>query len=409
MKILFLNQFFHPDHSATAQIATDLAEDLAARGFEVSALASRGSYLGGGEFPPRDTYRGVEIHRVRTTSLGKRTLLHRALDYGSFYAAAAAALVRLPRQDVVVAMTTPPLIAAAALAARPLRGAKLVYWVQDLYPEVAVAMGALGARSPATLAMAAASRRVMRGADLVVVLGEAMRERVVAAGARRERTTVVPNWSDAAAVRPVPHAENPLRRELAGDAECLVMYSGNMGQGHDLETLLGAARRLRERRDIAFLFLGDGARRGEVEAAARELANVRLGAYQPRDQLANSLSAGDLHLASLDPGLEGLIEPSKVYGIMAAGRPTLFVGPRGSEVAAMLLREGCGYVIASGDADALASHVVRLSDNRIEREEMGHSARLALAARYSRAVASDRFASLLTSLSSASSTAPIAG
>ncbi|HZZ86325.1 MAG TPA: glycosyltransferase family 4 protein [Anaeromyxobacteraceae bacterium] len=398
MKVLFLNQFFHPDHSATAQIATDLAEDLVARGFEVSALAARGSYLGGRPLPPREEYRGIDIRRVRATSLGKKTLLHRACDYASFYAVAAAELARLPRQDVIVAMTTPPLIAAAALAARPFRGAKLVYWVQDLYPEVAVAMGALGARSPATLAMSAASRQVLRRADRVVVLGEAMRERVVSAGAPRERAAVIPNWSDSASVHPVPHAENPLRAELAGSTGCLVMYSGNMGRGHDLDTLLGAARLLRDREDVRFLFLGDGARRSQVEAAAGELPNVAVGPYRPREQLALSLSAGDLHLASLDPGLEGLIEPSKVYGIMAAGRPALFVGPPGSEVARMLLREGCGDVFAAGDPAALAAGIAALAGDPRKREEMGARARTALVERYDRRIAANQFASLLASL-----------
>ena len=395
MRILFLNQFFHPDHSATAQIATDLAEDLVARGFKVSALAARGSYLGGGELAAFEEHRGIRIHRVRATSLGKKTLLHRACDYASFYAVAAAELVRLPRQDVIVAMTTPPLIAAAALAARPFRGARLVYWVQDLYPEVAVAMGALGACSPVTLAMSATSRQVLRRADRVVVLGEAMRERVVVAGALRERTEVVPNWSDSASVRPVPHAENPLRAELAGGASCLVMYSGNMGRGHDLDTLLGAARLLRDRADVRFLFLGDGAKRPQVEAAARELPNVAVGPYRPREQLALSLSAGDLHLASLEPGLEGLIEPSKAYGIMAAGRPALFVGPRGSEVARTLVREGCGEVFASGEPAALTAAITALANDPGRRAAMGARARAALVQRYDRRVAADRFAAIL--------------
>jgi hypothetical protein len=143
MNVLLLNQFFHPDLSATSQLATELAEDLAAAGFGVTAVASRGTYLGGERLPRRDRLGGVDVVRIRATSLGKRTLLRRALDYGTFHAAAALALARLPRHDVVVALTTPPLVAATALAARALKGSRLVCWVQDLYPEVAVAMGAL--------------------------------------------------------------------------------------------------------------------------------------------------------------------------------------------------------------------------------------------------------------------------
>ncbi len=398
MKVLLLNQFFHPDLSATSQLATDLAEDLASAGLEVTALASRGSYLGGERLPARGRHRGVDIVRVRATSLGKRTLLHRAVDYASFYVASSLALARLPRQDVVVALTTPPLIAATGLVARALRGSRLVYWVQDLYPDVAVAFGALRPRSPAARVMAAISRAVLRRADRVVALGEEMRARCLAAGTPPERAVVIPNWSDAEAVRPVPSGENPLRARLAEGARVLVMYSGNMGRGHDLSTLLAAARLLWRRNDIRFVFAGEGARRADAEEAARTLPNVRFAPYQPRERLGEALSAADLHLISLSPELEGLIEPSKLYGVMAAGRPALFVGPAGSEVARTILREGCGMTVDNGDAGGLALAIERLADDEAARAHMGALARRALEEKYTRSVATARFLRVLAEL-----------
>ncbi len=361
MKLLLLNQFFHPDLSATSQLATDLAIDLAASGIEVTALASRGTYLGGDPLPARDRHQGVEIVRVAATSLGKRTLLHRAGDYASFYVSAAAKLATLPRQDVVLALTTPPLIAAAALLPKALRGTRLVCWVQDLYPEIAIAFGALRPGSLGARTMAAVSRSVLGRADAVVALGEEMRARCVAAGAAPERVHVIPNWADGEQVRPVPHAENALRPGLAGDASFVAMYSGNMGRGHDVETLLAAASLLRGRKEIAFVFAGDGAKRALVEEAARTLPNVRLAPYQPRERLAESLSAADVHLIALSSVVEGLAEPSKLYGVMAAGRPTLYVGPEKAEVARTLEREGCGRRIANGDAAGLADAIVALA------------------------------------------------
>lgn len=398
MRVLLLNQFFHPDHSATSQLATDLAVDLAAAGIDVTVLASRGTYLGGEKLPARDRHAGVEIVRVAATSLGKRTLVHRAIDYASFYVTSAARLALLPRQDVVVALTTPPLVAASALVAKALRGSRLVYWVQDLYPEIAVAMGALRPGSLGARAMAAVSRAVLRRADAVVALGEEMRRRCVAAGAAPERAHVIPNWSDGGGVRPVPHERNALRAELAGDAAFVAMYSGNMGRVHDVETLLGAARLLRDRREIAFVFAGDGAKRALVEDAARELPNVRLAPYQPRERLAEALSAGDVHLVALSPEIEGLAEPSKLYGIMAAGRPALYIGPERAEVARTLAREGCGRCVANGDARGLADALAALAADPAAREAMGRAARAALEARYQRTVATRRFAELLAEL-----------
>lgn len=399
MKVLLLNQFFHPDLSATSQIATDLAIDLAASGMEVTALASRGSYLGGAAaLAPRDRHAGVDIVRVRATSLGKRTLVHRAIDYASFYVTSAAKLAALPRHDVVIALTTPPLIAATALVAKALKGSRLVYWVQDLYPEIAVAMGALGPGSLAVRVMSALSRAVLRRADAVVALGDEMRARCIAAGALPERAHVIPNWSDAAGVRPVPHERNALRPAIAGEARFVAMYSGNMGRVHDVETLIGAARLLRDRRELVFVFAGDGAKRAVVEAAARELPNVRLAPYQPRERLAESLSAADVHLVALSPEISGLAEPSKLYGIMAAGRPALYVGPEAAEVSRTVQREACGVRIANGDARALADALVALSADPASAGEMGRRARAALEARYQRSVATRRFAELVSAL-----------
>jgi glycosyltransferase involved in cell wall biosynthesis len=402
MRVLLLNQFFYPDLAAAAQIATDLAADLVAGGFEVTALASRGNYLGGKKLAAHDLHRGVEIVRLPAASFGKRTLFHRAMDYASFYAAAASRLVTLPKHDVLIALTTPPLIAATGLVAKALKGTRLVYWVQDLYPDVAVAFEVLRLGSLAARTMAAASRMVMRRADAVVALGEEMRDRCIGAGARPERTVVIPNWSDPFVVRPVAPDANGLRQQLANGAHTVVMYSGNIGRGHDIATLISAVRLLRDLREISFVFIGDGASRRELEVASRELPNLRLAPYQARAKLSESLSAGDLHLISLLPEVEGLIEPSKLYGIMAAGRPALFVGPPGSEVARTIEREHCGRVFRNGDAEGLAAAIRDLAVDPVEREAMGRRARAALEQRYSRSVATARFRELLLSLSAKS-------
>jgi glycosyltransferase involved in cell wall biosynthesis len=403
MKLLLLNQFFYPDLSATSQIATDLAIDLVANGIEVTAVASRGTYLGGQALPGRDRHEGVDIVRVAATSWGKRTLLHRAADYASFYLSSAAKLATLPRHDVVLVLTTPPLIAATALVPKVLKGSRLVCWVQDLYPEIAVAFGALRERSLAARAMAAVSRLVLSRADAVVALGEEMRHRCIAAGAVPERAHVIPNWADGRGVRPVLHSANGLRELLAGGARFVAMYSGNMGRGHDVETLLDAARLLRERREIAFVFAGDGAKRPLVEAAARELPNVRLAPYQPREKLSESLCAADVHLVTLAREVEGLAEPSKLYGIMAAGRPALFVGPERAEVALTLERERCGRRLANGDAAGLAEAIVAFAADPASWQEMGALARQALEARYQRSVATRRFVELVREIATGAS------
>jgi glycosyltransferase involved in cell wall biosynthesis len=398
MRLLLINQFFPPDIAPTGQMAAELAEDLVVEGIEVTALASRGSYLGGARLPERNAWRGVDVRRLSATSLGKGSLLHRALDYGSFHAAAAWALARLPRHDVVVAMTTPPLIAATGLVARALRGSRLVYWVQDLYPEIAVAFGALGPQSAAARTMGAISRKVMHSADRVVVLGEAMAERAVAAGAAAGKVAVIPNWADGEVVRPIRHEQNSLRPEIAQGARFVAMYSGNIGRAHDVQTLAGAVGLLKARTDIAFVFLGEGDRKAELELATRGLPNVRFAPYEPRERLAQSLSAADVHLVSLAPDVVGLLEPSKLYGVMAAGRPALYVGPARAEVARTIEAERCGLVFHNGDAEGLAGAISSLADDPPRCAELGLSGREAFLARFDRHVRTAQFADLLRNL-----------
>jgi len=393
MKVLFLNQFFHPDLSATAQLATDLAEDLAARGHEITVLSARGSYLGGGGLPARERYRGVDIIRVWTTSLGKGSTARRILDYLSFFAAAAWRALTQPRPDLVVSLSTPPMVATIGAAMRCLRGVPFVYWLQDVYPDLAIEFGVLRRRGLGARFLGAASGWVQRRADRVVVLGQAMATRVEAHGVPAARVRVVPNWADGASLSPLSPAENRLRHELGLAERKVVLYSGNMGRAHDLATLLGAAHALRHRADVVFLFIGDGAKRHEVEAAAAILPSVRLLPYVPRDQLRESLSCGDVHVVTQTTCTLGLLEPSKVYAAMAVGRPVLFVGPAQGEAARTVERERFGEVVVPGDVAGATAAVERL----LVDADAGPRARAAFERAYDRRARTRELSELLES------------
>jgi glycosyltransferase involved in cell wall biosynthesis len=362
---------------------------------EVTALAARGAYLGGEKLARSEVYRGVRIVRVACTSLGKGSIARRLLDYGSFYVSAAARALTLSRFDCVVAMSTPPLVAALGAGLSVVRRTRFVYWLQDVYPELAVHFGVMRPRSFAARTFDALSRSTLRQARAVVVLGEAMAERVRAKGVAPERVHVIPNWADGDGIRPIPSEANAFRREHGLEGKRVVLYSGNMGRAHDLHTVLGAARQLRDRSDLVFLFIGDGARRGEVEAAARELPSIRLLPYQPRQRLAESLSSGDVHLVTQDAGTVGLIEPSKLYGVMAAGRPVVFIGPRETEAARTIAAEHMGEVVENGDVAAAVAAIVKLVTDPIQ---AGRAAHTAFGRGYTRRHRTDQFAALLRAI-----------
>lgn len=392
--VLLLNQLFYPDCAATAQILTDLAEDLARHGAAVTAIAGRWDYRGRERFAKREEHRGVAIRRVSGTNFGRGNLAGRAVDFASFFAMAAVRLFTLPRPDMVLALSTPPLISLLGLAAQRLRGSKFVYWVQDLYPDVAVTLGALGPRSPITKVAARLSNLTLRRADAVVAIGEEMARRLLEKGVEPARLHVIHNWSDGSAISEIPEAENWFldRHDLRG--KFVVEYSGNMGRAHEFGTLFAAAERLKEREDILFLFIGDGVRRGEVEAAAARLPNIKLLPYQRREDLPYSIGAASLCLISLRDGLEGLVVPSKLYGCMAAAKPVAFVGPPRSEVARVVLDTGCGGVFRVGDDAELAELIGRCAKDRAEAAAMGERGRAVYLTKYDRPLATARFARL---------------
>jgi colanic acid biosynthesis glycosyl transferase WcaI len=395
MRILILNQFFYPDHSATSQLMTDLAEGLVDRGFEVTALASRGRYNGGAKLAPREFHNGVKIERAWATSFGKANLAGRLCDYLSFYIGAAFKLVLLPRHDIVMALTTPPLIGLVAVTIGWLKRARVISVMQDVYPDVAIALGALRRNSLASRLLGRVNRRVLARSSRIIVLGECMRERIadILGTAVRDRIDVIHNWADGSVIKPLDARKNSFIAQNGYRDRFLVLFSGNLGKVNDFQTLIESARLLKDRSDILFLFIGEGARKEEIADFARRnnLTNIRLLPYQPREVLPHSIAAGDASVVTLADGLAGLSVPSKAYAIMAAGRPILFVGDRACAIAKIVEEHGAGAVVGSGDSKHLAQIIINWADNPNEVERLGSNARSVFEERFDRRIAIDAY------------------
>lgn len=398
MRVLLLNQVFYPDVAATAQHAHDLARHLTAQGHEVVAVASRSMYgEKGGSLPKRETVDGIEIHRVGKSLFGKAGIVARLVDFLLFYVAATIRVFTMKRPDVVVCFTTPPFIALVGWLVRLLRGSRYVYWLMDMYPDIAVACGVMKEKGLLTRFFEGLNRFCLRKADAVVVLGRCMQDRVLGKGIDGSKVRHIGVWSDQDEVKPIERMANPYRAEWELGDRVAVMYSGNFGLGHDVETMCEAAAALADDDRIRFVFVGGGKKKATVEdfVRSRGLKNVVLAPYQPREKLDQSLSCADVHLASMIPGAEGTIVPCKLFGIMAAGRPAVFIGHPASELARVIEEHECGAVIEPGDVDGLVSLIRELTDDIEKRERLGSNARGALSAAYSRERACEQWRELL--------------
>lgn len=399
MKVIFVNRFFYPDHAATSQILSDLVFDLARDGVQVEVVTSRMLYdNAAAALPPLENVAGATVRRIWSSRLGRANLAGRAVDYLTFYLSAAWTVWRrTDASTVVVAKTDPPLLSIAIAPVVRMRKGVLVNWLQDLFPEVAHALRMRLVRGPVLALLRRVRNLSLRAARTNVVLGTRMQALVEHQGIPAAQIRLIPNWADGDQIRPVVREQNPLREGWMLGERFVVGYSGNMGRAHEFDTIVCAAELLRHRDDIVFLFIGSGAQRQQVELEfeRRGLRNVLFRPYQARDRLSESLGVADVHLVTLNPALEGLIVPSKFYGVAAAGRPTLFIGDVKGEIPHVLREADCGFAVASGDNQALADSIARLAGDRGLCAAMGTRARAVFDERFERRLAMQAWKTVL--------------
>jgi colanic acid biosynthesis glycosyl transferase WcaI len=390
MIIYLVDRFFWPDESAVSLLLTDLAEDLQARGHDVHVFTSRQLYnQPQANLPEEEIWRGIKIHRLRTSCFGRRHFWLRLVDALTFHLALRSAQKLTVKPDAWFVMTEPPLILNTVLKLQQKLGGRVIHHVDDLYPDLAMALGSLPRRGPIATLLNRWAKEGLAHCDQVLALGECMAAVLKQKGVADDRLTITPPWADGSKLTPLDHGDNRFRQEIGIASDTLVvMYSGNMGLGHRFETILAAARSLAPNDKIQFVFIGDGAKKNQINAfrQAYNLKNIMMLPYQPRERLRETLSAGDIHLISLDAKVQGFIVPSKLAGILAVGRPVVFVGDKENSLAAAILREPCGCVIPEGDVGQLGKIIEGWLNNPEDRNRLGKYARNLFDREYDRAV-----------------------
>jgi len=370
--ILVLNQYYKPGVEATANLLADLCESLAEE-FDVTVVTGR--LQGRAELPSEEVLNGVRVLRTRSTAFDRTKLRFRALNYISYLLDSLVRARSVARPDLVLCMTDPPIVGDLGLLIARRRGVPLLVISEDVFPEIATELGRL--TNPLVIApLRALVGFYLRRADTVVAIGERMRERLIAKGAPPERVIVIPNWVDTASITPQPK-QNDWSRDAGLDGHFVVMHSGNVGHAQNLDKLIVATTHLRDVETLSVPIIGFGARSRELEQLTKELGadRVRFLEYQPRERLSESLSAADVHYVGLAPGLSGYVVPSRLYGILAAGRPVIVAADEDSETAGLVSEVGCGVVVPADRPDLVAAAIRDAYDGRLDLEAMGAAGR----------------------------------
>jgi glycosyltransferase involved in cell wall biosynthesis len=394
-RLLVLNQYYWPGVEATAQLLTELCEALAD---DVEVRVVTGVLHGHEQEPRRTVHNNIEIVRVPSTSFERSKLAARAANYATYLGNALLHGLRGPRPDVVLCMTDPPIVADVALLVARRFGAPLVVISQDVFPEIAVQLKRL--ENPLMMRLLRALVSLyLRRADRIVAIGDTMRRRLEAKGAPPERVCVIPNWVDTARLEPRSKG-NEWARNAGLDSKFVVMHSGNVGHAQDLDSLVRAATFLRDLDDLAIFIIGMGARHAELVALAEllETDQVQFLYYQSRRVLPQSLSAADIHVVGLAPGLAGYVVPSRLYGVLAVARPVIVAADAESETAQVVRRVGCGVVVPPGRPELLARAIRDAHDGRYDLAAMGARGREWVEREADRSVAVRRYRDLLLGL-----------
>ena len=402
-KVWVVSELYYPE-GGTGYFLTNIAEDLASP-FHVHVLCGQPTYYARGiRAPAHEVRNGVHIRRCFSTTLNKDRMLYRLFNLITLTASVFwNALVHLRRGDIAIVVTNPPTLPFVIYVAAWIHRTVCAVLVYDVYPDVLVAAGIIKQKGLSERIMDWAARWLLARVEKIVVIGRDM-ESLVHAKCNRpiEDIVVIPNWGDVAAIRPMERGKVDLLKRLGLQEKFVVQYSGNMGRTHGLECLLESAVRLMNVPKIHFLFIGSGAKKEwlEREVSRQGLSNVTILPPQPVDILGTTLNACDLAVISFVPGMAGISVPSRMYNILAAGKPILAAAEADSELALVVLEEKVGWVVPPERPDEIVSHVLSAIDQPDLLDEMSKRARKVAVEKYSHAHVASQYESLIYDMKS---------
>lgn len=382
MTIYFINRFFFPDISSTSQMLSDLCQVLAKDETlpSIQVITSRSLYEGQRKkLLKKETWQGVVIHRLWTTQFGRKTILGRLSDYFSFYLSTFFFLLfQLKKNDIVVIKTDPPLLSIPASWVVSWKKAKMVQWLQDIFPEVAEKLDVKAPKIFFSL-LKKLRNQSWKTTNHLVVISQGMKDRVTQEiSTLGDKITVIPNWADGS-LKPIAKANNTFVKKWQLGKKFIIGYSGNFGAAHLYQELVKAGDYFSQDTEVTFVIIGGGIyyRKLQEQANLANWENWLFLPYQDKVNLSETLSVADVHIVSLNTKVDGYIFPSKIYGIMAVAKPIIFIGDPQGDASQFIEEKQCGATVQEGDAEGLFKQILHLKNNVGLAEKMGTNGRFA--------------------------------
>lgn len=406
-KVSIITQFYPPDYAATGQLIEELANQLSQQKIKIQVITGQPAY---GQqktlAPSREQQTNLNVRRSLTSRFWPQRLRGRVIN-GLLFCLIAGLRLLKPRYrgDVLLLTTEPPYLIFLGYLAKLIFRLPYVCLLYDLYPDVAVSLNVISENHWLTRLWNWLNEKIWRNAQGIIVLSSTMKERIVAKCPDiADKISVIPNWSDPDYITPKPKTENPFAIKHNLVQPFTVLYSGNMGRCHDMETIMATAWELKDE-PIQFVFIGGGAKYNDCYHTVIKqwgLNNCLFLPFQPKKDLPNSLTACDLSLVTISKGMEGLVVPSKLYGFLAAGKPVAAVCEEHSYLSQILQEAGCGQTFVNGDSKGLADYIRFLATYREKVETMGQAGRRYLETHFTPEVVAQQYAQVLLGLSSSS-------
>jgi len=400
---LIISEPFYPQVAAIGQLLTDLSEDLIKAGYQVKVVTGNPYNIFGkkNRIPGKENYKGIEIIRLRNTTFSKYRMTGRVLNYLTFHFLVYLNVLFCERPDLVFVLSTPPFISFSGLMLKILKGSKVIYNVQDLFPDLAVELGELKNKLFIGF-LKRLSKLIVCNVDKVVVVGEYMekkiREELLSGRSINNHIITIHNWADGNKIKILEDKEaenNYLKKKWELEGKFVVLYSGNIGYLHEFDTIISAAECLAKEgmKEIVFVFIGEGIKKNYIEEKVRgkDLNNILFFPYQSREMLTYSLGLADVSLVTLEKGFEGMVVPSKIYGILASGRPVIAVVGGESEIVEIIREGKCGKIVKIGDCEALVNCIINYYKDRKKCKEDGLNGRRYFEEKFDRKIATKKY------------------